>query len=243
MKITFPEPLEDPLPAVKIRRLSPDASTDPNYKTSWIGGLPLLGGEPWPTNKSGQNLHHLASISLVELAQYLPKDTVPNKGHLSFFVGFEGDRELEARVLLTNASSESELPPEMPSVEEFFGVQKQSGSNCLTRSPIKLGFEPVTPGNFDDAKVKAYSLWSTAYDAGTATMYWDSAYKLLNGLQVMVDEEQISAGIEHKLRASEIWQRRLGAAQTEQEKAFPIRNLNNERLALDGLTTQLSDYK
>lgn len=240
---TIPAPLADPLPPVTLTRLAPDMNGSMPESSSWIGGLPCLGKNPWPKTNSGEYLHHLATISLAELAQFVPTGLVPVEGQLSFFVGPELVLDLESKVLHTHSGAESTLPDEMPALEDLFGRRSPSGKNRLDRSPIKLEVRSAPEPLTSDTTLKAYRLWKADFDAGRATVYWDTAYKLYDSLQYMRDETHIARGIRRAKEGQETWRKRFDGAETDRERSFATKNIENARLALDGLTTRIDEYQ
>jgi hypothetical protein len=55
--------------------------------TSWFGGQPRLGGEPWPVGrKTGRPLVFAAQLDLAEIAAVLPDSPLPKRGSLAFFL-------------------------------------------------------------------------------------------------------------------------------------------------------------
>lgn len=53
---------------------------------SWFGGLPQLGGQPWPRSKKGVPLVFVAQIDLGELSAFRTGVPMPKEGSLAFFV-------------------------------------------------------------------------------------------------------------------------------------------------------------
>lgn len=83
---------------------------DWTHSKSWFGGLPKLGGAPWPRGSDGRPLPFAAQISLAEIAAACPESPLPRAGWLAFFLN-EGavlhlaDGELEP------APAPEDLPP------------------------------------------------------------------------------------------------------------------------------------
>ncbi len=239
----FPVPLDDPLSPVSLTRLAPNPDESWPTSTSWLGGPPRLGEAPWPTDEFGQHLHHLASISLAELAPLLPPDMVPDTGALSFFVGSGERGNMKSRVIHVAGTTDSAFPVPMPGRGEIFGECERSAPEGLDRYPIKLSPEPWLNKDRDKSHFEAFKIWKSEFEVGRVPMYWDSAYKLLYGLKRVLDESLISRSIEANEKLIGIWQSRLDEAETEQARAFPRKNLENHRLVLDALKTKLGEYR
>ncbi len=77
-----------PLPApVILVRKARERTRDWFGDSSWLGGLPRLGGAPWPRGADGVPLPFVAQIDLVELAVACPETPLPRTGSLAFFLG------------------------------------------------------------------------------------------------------------------------------------------------------------
>jgi hypothetical protein len=82
---------------------------------SWFGGLPRLGGRPWPRGGPEQvPFFFLAQIDLTEVARELARSGTPNPlpdGALAFFVGSGGEEYDCAVVHVPSGRSEPTTPP------------------------------------------------------------------------------------------------------------------------------------
>lgn len=72
-------------PVVLLRR-ERELGVDWSDARSWFGGLPKLGGAPWPRGADGVPMHFVAQIRLADLAATHPGVPLPHSGSLAFFV-------------------------------------------------------------------------------------------------------------------------------------------------------------
>jgi len=59
--------LSPPIAVIRQARRGIDITRD---GSSWLGGLPHLGGTPWPRSATGAPLQHLAQIALKDLPDH-----------------------------------------------------------------------------------------------------------------------------------------------------------------------------
>ncbi|KQM22263.1 DUF1963 domain-containing protein [Novosphingobium sp. Leaf2] len=81
-----PAPLPPP-GAVLLARKPRERARDWFGDTSWFGGLPRLGPQPWPCDDAGTPLPFVAQIDLADLARAQPASPLPSSGSLAFFLG------------------------------------------------------------------------------------------------------------------------------------------------------------
>ncbi|MEM7472490.1 MAG: DUF1963 domain-containing protein [Pseudomonadota bacterium] len=53
---------------------------------NWIGGLPHLGGTPWPRDSEGAPMFFIAQFDLANIASQSTRNVLPTSGSLAFFV-------------------------------------------------------------------------------------------------------------------------------------------------------------
>ncbi|WP_043972024.1 DUF1963 domain-containing protein [Novosphingobium sp. P6W] len=83
----FPEQAQAlPAPVILVRKPR-ERTRDWFADSSWLGGLPRLGGMAWPRGTDGLPLPFIAQIDLVELAFACPDTPLPRTGSLAFFLG------------------------------------------------------------------------------------------------------------------------------------------------------------
>lgn len=81
----MPMPVSAVNPVLVVRRRR-DSATDWDGARSWFGGLPQLGGQPWPVGKDGRALPFGAQIACADLRGLLPDGLLPQDGALAFFL-------------------------------------------------------------------------------------------------------------------------------------------------------------
>lgn len=54
--------------------------------SSWLGGLPSLGDQPWPRSRDGSPMHPVAQLNLATLASVDTPEGLPKSGSLAFFL-------------------------------------------------------------------------------------------------------------------------------------------------------------
>ncbi len=82
--------------------------------TSWIGGLPALGGLDWPRDRLGYLMHHVMQIDLSEAGPKLNVQGLPVQGSLAVFASLGGDKATTFETALRYVINPSNptLPPE-----------------------------------------------------------------------------------------------------------------------------------
>ncbi len=122
----MPTLYETSLTEIYLKRSIPSPDGGRIEANGWLGGLPNLGTENWPKGSKGVPLHHLASISLADVAKINPDADLPKSGFLAFFLG-----EKSSRVIHANGSEPVEPPPNLPNAANIFGMTDRKASNCL----------------------------------------------------------------------------------------------------------------
>lgn len=86
-------PMMRPLVLVRKPR---EGQADWNKASSWLGGLPKLGGASWPRNPAtGVPLHFLAQVDLGHVSSMRRKSGLPRHGSLAFFADTDFSQPLE----------------------------------------------------------------------------------------------------------------------------------------------------
>lgn len=83
-------PTAPPVPPVLLLRKPRERERDWFGDSSWLGGLPRLGENPWPRGPHGAPLPFAAQIDLADLAAACPLAPLPHgaqRGALAFFLG------------------------------------------------------------------------------------------------------------------------------------------------------------
>ncbi len=246
LAIMFPEWLDDPLPQVTLRRLAPAKDGSWPISESWLGGLPWLGDQPWPIDKCGVPMHHLASISLTELARLTTDGLFPNTGRLSFFTGRRPDDYPDLQILHTDGAEDTKPPAGLRPLDNEFGSSERTGPEAvLDRYPVQLSTEPW-PQNTkrqDDGRMEAYRIWKEEYEADRTPFYWNMGYRLLHGLKKATANDNVERAIANKAPYLKEAEERAKNASTEGDRARAQKLLQAQNFELEAYTTKLDDYR
>jgi hypothetical protein len=98
-----------PRPVVLARKPR-ERGRDWSRDRSWFGGLPKLGGAPWPRGSNGKPLPFAAQIDLAEVAAACPESPLPHTGSLAFFLN-EGSVVYVAEDIPEATEPPNDLPP------------------------------------------------------------------------------------------------------------------------------------
>ncbi len=82
--------------------------------TSWFGGLPALGQQAWPLDRSGRPMTPLAQIDLTGLGEKILVPGLPDNGSLAFFVAMAETDEWSSRVVHVDKPGATSHPPTPP---------------------------------------------------------------------------------------------------------------------------------
>lgn len=143
---TVTEDIAQPSPII-IRRQARQNNTDFTGGTSWLGGLPALGGVAWPRGGDGAALHLLAQIDCASLSALNPDVGFPSKGSLAFFANItEWSYAGKVIHIPTPAGGAETLAPDDLSMiydgEDWSysikGFDKKSAPKKFTRWPVDL---------------------------------------------------------------------------------------------------------
>lgn len=88
--------------------------------SSWLGGAPRIGAEPWPRDKSGLPLVFVAQIDLADVATVTGKTPLPDAGSLAFFVGRDGVGKV---IPVSHRAAPTRPPHDMPDLIDYGGSQ------------------------------------------------------------------------------------------------------------------------
>jgi uncharacterized protein YwqG len=78
------------LPPILVSRRARTSEAAWTGASSWFGGLPRLGRQPWPRSSNGKPHVFAAQIDLAELARAHRDPLLPRDGALAFFIEGEG---------------------------------------------------------------------------------------------------------------------------------------------------------
>src|SRR5262245_57115373 len=84
---------------------------------SWIGGLPRLGGIPWPRTSAGEPMVFVAQLDLAELATASGNVAFRGTGALAFFPSVHAGPPGAVRHVPA-PTAPSVPPPDLPTVED-----------------------------------------------------------------------------------------------------------------------------
>jgi Domain of unknown function (DUF1963) len=113
--------------ARKRRVLGFDVTRD---GTSWLGGLPALGGQAWPRALNGKLLTPVAQVDLSEVGAQIQIPGLPNTGALAFFASISDDGTVEGAVCHVDPAegAKTEPPEPLPPVKDYtFGGPLRRG--------------------------------------------------------------------------------------------------------------------
>ena len=119
----------------KARAPGFDVTTD---GSSWLGGLPVLGGMGWPAGQDGRPMTPVAQIDLGELTEKLGLEGCPKTGSLAFFVAIEPHIQGAVRHVPARAKGETPPPAPLPAIEDgTFGgpIRKGEAGGLLVTHP------------------------------------------------------------------------------------------------------------
>lgn len=133
--------------------------------TSWFGGLPALGGQPWPLDENGRPMTPLAQIDLTGLAGHLKIPGVPETGSLVFLAALPETSDWVGRVVYVRTPGSPTQPPgPLPPVlnHSFGGPMRRGEPGDHQRMYPRMAMDLVpirAPGRSDrkafDAELKA----------------------------------------------------------------------------------------
>jgi Domain of unknown function (DUF1963) len=138
-----PEPFAQPGPVLVLRqsrcRDGDRGDGGRDEARSWLGGLPRLGGQPWPMGRSsGQPLPFAAQIDLADLAAARPDSALPDRGSLAFFLG-------EGAVVYVPPAEDDLLHPRFPQAPASLAVRDGEEPFPADPSPLAEGTWPFWP--------------------------------------------------------------------------------------------------
>lgn len=120
-------------PPIAVIRHTQTNGHPPASDTSWLGGLPALGGLSWPVGPTSKPMHHLAQIDLRSLNRYKVPKGLPKAGSLAFFASTDSPWPYAAKVLHIPSSDHptSEIPGDLPPL--FDGPDREYHITGYTR--------------------------------------------------------------------------------------------------------------
>lgn len=134
-----PEPLALPGPVLVLRQPRCQSDHGHGEARSWLGGLPRLGGQPWPMGRtSGQPLPFAGQIDLTDLAAARPDSALPDRGSLAFFLG-------EGAVVYVPPVEGDQPHPRFPQAPASLAVRDGEEPFPADPSPLAEGTWPFWP--------------------------------------------------------------------------------------------------
>lgn len=130
------ETFAEPGPVLVLRRSRGPDGAGWRGARSWLGGLPRLGGQPWPMGRgSGLPLPFAAQIDLADLAAARPGSGLPDAGSLAFFLG-------EGAVVFVPPAPEGSRHPRFPQAPGGLAVRDGEEPFPADPSPDARGTWP-----------------------------------------------------------------------------------------------------
>lgn len=107
--------------------------------TSWLGGLPALGGMDWPRDEAGALMHHVMQVDLSDAGTFLSVPGLPTTGSLAVFVRLGKNTRFETKVLYIAHPGPETTPP-----EQLVPIGDHTTGGMLVRGgdPERLGTLP-----------------------------------------------------------------------------------------------------
>lgn len=181
-----PEPVSAPplsLAPLELVRKVREPGRDWFGDSSWLGGLPRLGGREWPRDTSGIALPFLAQIDLADLAALVPDSGLPQTGALAFFLGDGGV------IPVTSSSPDFSEPPQdlPPAFEEGAGTLFPPRSSRLTRWlfpywPVSLSAGQESPLPRD------HPFYAVGVGEPVETLWWHSVHHFADRLRDALEQ-------------------------------------------------------
>lgn len=189
--------------------------------TSWLGGIPTLNDAPWPRDRRGRAMHHLAQIDLSTLPiTRLPKG-LPTSGALAFFMTTSSDAPFSAKVLHLPKIGDTATEPPDDLVPVYHGPDwgnyikgdsRDAAQVTFPRWPMDMIALPMANQNKDDdareliadllPRQAATTLSPENYRETNPDFagpyFWESAHRVVNSLRSARDDIDVTIAATQK---------------------------------------------
>ncbi len=189
----YPEPEAPPAPFLVAPLALTRKVREPERNwfgdTSWLGGLPRLGANPWPRDTAGIALPFLAQIDLAEVAAVRPGLSLPTRGALAFFLG-DGGIVPVAPPEPGTSSEFTEPPQDLPPAFDEGGPLFPQRASRLTRWlfpfwPVELS---ATAPGAEDADTRDHPFYAVGVGEPVDTLWWHSAQHFADRLRDALEQ-------------------------------------------------------